>query len=189
MEKMMKSVCAAYQPRLYRYGLSLTSGNVGLAEDALQDALLKVWRSCLLFSSQSLLPWAMSILRNATFDLLDVRRRQAAEPLETADGAMRTDVELALLEGAVDTSSRPDSELERAQGMRLLLACMARFERDYPDHAQALRCAIYESSGEEMATILGRTPHATRELLYTARIKARTYFAEWYAWARRRAVE
>jgi DNA-directed RNA polymerase specialized sigma24 family protein len=188
MEAMMKGLCLAYQARLQRYSLRVASGDAHIAEEAVQESLLRVWQSCHLFATEALYGWIAVIVRNATLDLLAARARRATEPIEDDEGRPRAEVERSAARQAgphADAHTMaPDAALEREEGMRLLLVCMARFERDHPAHALALRCAIQGLDGAEMAATLHRTPGATRELLRTARLKAPSYLAEWLAFVR-----
>jgi RNA polymerase sigma factor (sigma-70 family) len=184
MERMMKSVCLSWQDRLLRLSLRMAGGDLPLAEDAVQIALTRVWRSCRLFATEALYGWIAAIVRNTTIDLVLDRKRQATERIELDDGEVRPEVERGALQLAQGAPDRPEEAAQREEGMALLVACMSRFESAHPVHALAIRCAMLEMDGREMAAALRRSEGATRELLRVARQKAAVYLAPWYALAR-----
>ena len=163
MEQMMKSVCLGYQDRLLRLSLRMAAGDTHLAQEAVQIALVRVWRSRQLFATDALYGWIAAIVRNTTIDLVLDRKRRATEPIELEDGSVRPDVERGRRRGLGGAASaRPDEAAERAEGMQVLVACMSRFESEHPAHALAIRCAMLEMDGREMAAALHRSEGATR---------------------------
>ncbi|WP_431953077.1 sigma-70 family RNA polymerase sigma factor [Nocardia lijiangensis] len=58
-------------------------GDAGLAEHAVQETLLRAWRSCSLFDERrgSVRTWLLAIERNV---IIDIARARAARPFDTA---------------------------------------------------------------------------------------------------------
>ncbi|WP_246124009.1 sigma-70 family RNA polymerase sigma factor [Nocardia bhagyanarayanae] len=58
-------------------------GDAGLAEHAVQETLLRAWRSCSLFDARrgSVRTWLLAIERNV---IIDIARARAARPFDTA---------------------------------------------------------------------------------------------------------
>ncbi|MEV0341239.1 sigma-70 family RNA polymerase sigma factor [Nocardia sp. NPDC050713] len=58
-------------------------GDAGLAEHAVQETLLRAWRSCCLFDPRrgSVRTWLLAIERNV---IIDIARARAARPFDTA---------------------------------------------------------------------------------------------------------
>jgi RNA polymerase sigma-70 factor (ECF subfamily) len=73
---------STYQHKLYRLALAIL-GEPGLAEDAAQEAFLRIWKSLGNFRGDSALStWIYSIARNTALTLLENRRARAADSIE-----------------------------------------------------------------------------------------------------------
>ena len=77
---------AAFVERFQRrvYGLALTVvGDPRLAEDVAQEAMLRAWRYGDAFDARrgTVVPWLLTITRNAAIDALRVRRPLAVDPV------------------------------------------------------------------------------------------------------------
>lgn len=111
----------AYEPQGLRLALGMM-GNSEDAQDALQDAFVKAYRSLDRFDQgRAFGPWFFQILRNQCRDLL--RRRKARFNLEVvADG---------LLDGKSDPKAESRSRRDdRADAKRLLWAALERLPDD-----------------------------------------------------------
>jgi RNA polymerase sigma-70 factor (ECF subfamily) len=86
-----------YSPAVFGYLMRWTSGNRQLAEDVLQETLLRAWRNLgrLDTSAGSLRPWLFTVARRI---LVDHHRRASARPPES-DGEH---LELASVEDDID---------------------------------------------------------------------------------------
>lgn len=75
-----------YQAQMYGLAMRIT-GEASLAQDAVQDAFLGIWRNAARFSAQRGSPrtWMLSITHHRAVDIL--RRRRAVAPLPEAEGA------------------------------------------------------------------------------------------------------
>ena len=64
-----------YQRRVFGLAHSMT-GDVGVAEDVAQEALIRVWRHAPVFDPRrgSVTSWVLTITRNLTIDALRLRR-------------------------------------------------------------------------------------------------------------------
>lgn len=171
----------SYGPALWREAW-LALRDADLAQDLLQDTLLKVWRACASFRGDSqLYPWLQSILRRSAIDLL--RRRRDEEPLDDEQGQLRPEVEQALtLAAAPGLQASPPERLQDQQAEQVFRRCAQRFATEHPQAAEVMRWIVEEElSPAQVAELLGRSPGATREFISQCRKKARRCFAEWHA--------
>ncbi len=154
-------------------------GDKALAEDAVQEAFVKVWQRCATFRGDAeLLSWVRGIVRNTVLD--HWRRRHPSEDWQADDGAVRQDVEQAWM-ALVGAPATPEQALNEQQLAELFNRCQAAFDAASPLHAQVVRWVAVEGlSPAEVSALIGRSPGATREFLSQARKKARAYFEPWY---------
>jgi RNA polymerase sigma-70 factor (ECF subfamily) len=83
-----RALYARYSAPLFSLAVRIM-GDVGEAEEALQDAFVKIWRNAASFDSRRSRPftWAVTILRRTCFDRLRKRRRlPTTTPLPDDDG-------------------------------------------------------------------------------------------------------
>jgi RNA polymerase sigma factor (sigma-70 family) len=153
-------------------------GDLQAARDLLQDTLIKAWQRCAQYRGESeLYPWLKSALRHGATDLL--RRRRPEQPLTDEQGRVLAEVETALQQ--LRPASAPEQQASDAQLERLYRSCQANFQRDHPAAANVVRWIAEDGLGaDELATLLQRSPGATREYLSQCRKKARVYFRDWY---------
>ncbi len=149
------------------------------ARDLVQDSFIKVWRRCATFQGESeLLPWIKSILRRTLIDRL---RRESREVAIEDEQGLTTEARAKVEELSVDRVPAPDVEARRGQLDACFRQGWARFERAAPAHALVLSWIVEDGlSHEQIATLLGRTPGATREFISQCRKRARVHLAEWY---------
>jgi RNA polymerase sigma-70 factor (ECF subfamily) len=76
-EEGLRGADAAYRPRLLARARRVV-GDPALAEEAVQEALVRAWRSCSTFDPDSgpLAPWLLALTRNAAIDLARWRSRR-----------------------------------------------------------------------------------------------------------------
>jgi RNA polymerase sigma-70 factor (ECF subfamily) len=140
-----------YREPLMVFVLRLTAGNRPLAEDVVQETMLRAWREArhLDLSQPSLMPWLSTVARRLVID--DHRRRQA-RPVEAPDG------DLAGLPAA-DHAAAVERRLVVTEAMRALS----------PAHRQALNETILrDRTVSQAAEVLG-VPVGT--------VKSRVYYA------------
>jgi RNA polymerase sigma factor (sigma-70 family) len=149
------------------------------ARDLVQEAFIKVWRRCATFQGDSeLLPWVKSILRRTLIDRLRKEGREVA--IEDEQG-LTTEARTKVEELSIERVPAPDLEARRGQLDECFRRCWERFQRAAPAHALALSWIVEDGlSHEQIATMLGRTPGATREFISQCRKRARVHLAEWY---------
>ncbi|WP_024799430.1 sigma-70 family RNA polymerase sigma factor [Nocardia sp. BMG51109] len=135
-------------------------GDPGLAEHAVQETLLRAWRSCATYDPDkgSVRTWLLSIERNV---LIDIGRMRAVRPAETS----WDDVE----EAADLRRSRPDFADDLADGL-LVTELLARLP-DSQRHAvvQVILCDrayrdVAEDLGVPVGTVKTRVHYALRSL-------------------------
>ncbi len=78
-----------YQRRVFGLAHGMT-GDVGVAEDVAQEALIRVWRHAPVFDPRrgSVSSWVLTITRNLTIDALRLRRATPTDPDDFAAKAM-----------------------------------------------------------------------------------------------------
>jgi len=140
-----------YRGPLMTYVLRLTAGNRELAEDVVQETMVRAWREAgrLKLSEASLMPWLTTVARRI---VIDDHRRKQARPLETAE------VELANLP-AGDEMADTDRRLIVTEALLALS----------PQHRQVLNETILrDRTVNQAAEVLG-IPVGT--------VKSRVYYA------------
>ena len=86
-EAALSELYDRYQAQMYGLALRITN-DTSLAEDAVQEAFLGIWRNAARYSASkaSVRTWLLSIAHHRAID--SIRRRRATSPLpETEDGA------------------------------------------------------------------------------------------------------
>lgn len=137
-----------------------------VAVELAQDTYIQALRGCAQFDGRSQLStWLWSIARNT---LLAHLRKQGRR-LGGDQGPQS------------EAPADPDTLSSAQSGRQMELdACLRRgfaaFAQDHPERAQVLYLAAVEGwTREELATHLGRTPHAATEYLSQCRAKLRPY--------------
>lgn len=119
--RFFEPVVRAYEPRGMRIALGIT-GNDADAQEALQDAFVKAWRSLDRFDPKRPFgPWFFQILRNQCRDLL--RRRQAQFRVEVLDDG-------ALADAAADPEGGPERRQERREAKETLWRGLEQLNED-----------------------------------------------------------
>jgi len=157
------ALVAEARPRALAVALKVLR-NPDDAEDAVQDAFLKVWRYLGRFEGRaSFSTWIHRIVMNASLDLV---RRQSCRPeahVETEDDNDRRSVEPS-------HDETPETSLAEAQTGAIVRTALASLS---PSHRQALTLREFEDqSYEEIATVskcpigtvMSRLHHARRKL-------------------------
>lgn len=149
------------------------------ARDLVQDAFIKVWRRCATFHGDSeLLPWIEAILRNGVLDWL---RRSGRELPFDETAAMNSEIAARIAEISEHEIATPHDELRRAQLADCFQRCWQEFESAAPRHAAVISWIAQDGlTHEEIATLLDRSPGATREFISQCRKRARVHLREWY---------
>jgi RNA polymerase sigma-70 factor (ECF subfamily) len=147
-----------------------------LAQDLVQETLIKVWRHCASFRADSeLLPWVRTILRRTTLDALRQREREVTLDPQSFEAA----IDAAALSG---NGATPDQAARDAEQRAAFERGWQRFQTVASAHAAVLAWVVDDGlSPAEIAELLGRSPGATREFISQCRKRARECLAEWHA--------
>jgi RNA polymerase sigma-70 factor (ECF subfamily) len=83
-DAMVAELYRQYRAPLMTYVLRLTAGDRQLAEDVVQEAMIRAWRQAdrLDLTEPSLMPWLATVARRI---VIDDKRRKSARPAETGD--------------------------------------------------------------------------------------------------------
>ena len=151
-------LASRHDTALLRFALR-TCGDAGLAEDAVQEALLSAWRGARDFRGDaSVRAWLFGIALHACRRVV---RRRAGEParLETLDAAG----------GAAGSAALPDEAAARAELGRALDAAL--LELDAGAREILLLRDVEQLSGEEVARLLDLGLPAMKSRLHRARLE------------------
>ncbi|SCL29568.1 RNA polymerase sigma-70 factor, ECF subfamily [Micromonospora rhizosphaerae] len=117
-----------FQARVFGLAVSVV-GATATAEDVAQEAFVRAWRYAGGYDPRrgAVLPWLLSITRNAAIDAIRLRRDRPYEP----------EVMLALLTAAGNDTSEPTDEVADADRIRVALRALP------PEQATAVVLAIF----------------------------------------------
>jgi len=147
-DRFIDELYAEHGPSLLRYALGLTGGDYQQAEDLVQEAMLRAWRSASAATIRSPRSWLFSTLRHLA---IDAHRARRSRPPEAGHAAVDS---LAI----PDTAERTVEALDIARALAVLR----------PEHRQAIVETFYRGqSATEAAAALG-IPAGT--------VKSRTYY-------------
>jgi len=148
-------VVASFQDRIYRLAVAIV-GNRALAEDAAQEALLRIWKGLAGFRGGSTLStWIYSITRNASLTALAAARSRAASSME--EPTVRAAAEGY---GAWGAPARARFDVEALVG------------RLRPQYQQVLRLYyMQERSYDEVAQMLDLPMGTVKTLLHRAKLE------------------
>ncbi len=158
----------AYRDELHCFAVRMVAGDAGLAEDVVQEAMLRAYRSiCGGSRPENVRAWLYAIVRNTALNAL--RSRRAAVPLSEAAHA-----------GEHDEATR---EVEAREWMDWLMGAIGALP---PRQRDALVASAFEGrSQREIAAGMGTSVPAVKTLLHRAR---RTLEDARGAWASHPAV-
>jgi RNA polymerase sigma-70 factor (ECF subfamily) len=144
----IEGLYAEHGPSLLRYALGLTGGDSQRAEDLVQEAMLRAWRSAGTATIRAPRSWLFSTLRHLA---VDAHRARQSRPAEAGRDPL-------------DSLAVPDSAERTAESVDIAQA-LAELR---PEHRQAILETFFRgSSATEAAATLG-IPAGT--------VKSRTYY-------------
>ncbi len=150
-EELMRALYRDHAGPLMAYVLRLVAGDRYLAEDVVQETLLRAWRSAshLDPSGRGLRPWLVTVARRV---VIDAHRGRLARPVE---------------EGGADLEQVPaDDELDRALRLMTISDAMGDLT---PAHRQVLVETYFRGRDtNETAKVLGVPPGTVRSRIYYA---------------------
>jgi RNA polymerase sigma-70 factor, ECF subfamily len=157
-ERAFQVLVERYRPRLVSYCASI-AGDAG-AQDAVQQTFINAWyalrKGC---EVQCVRAWLFTVARRAA---LRVRSHDA-----------RTDELPELLAGG----PTPEEQFELSRRARSALAAVAGLPANERD--ALVESSLQGRSGREVASALGLSEIATRQLIFRARARARAAFGAW----------
>ena len=151
----MRALYGRHHLRAFRF-LQHLLRDEALAEDALSDVFLDVWRQAGKFEGRSSVStWLLSIARNKAWTSLRKRRESALEE--------------GMAEAMEDEGDDPEVQVQKSDKGAAIRACM---EKLTPEHREVLDLVYYhESSVEEVAMIISIPENTVKTRLFHARKK------------------
>jgi RNA polymerase sigma-70 factor, ECF subfamily len=146
----------AYRDRVYRVGLRACRDHFD-AEDAVQEAFIRLARRPDVQRDRSMLSWLMTVVRNACLRMLRPFLRERA----------RLGVRIEDPEAIAASSLSPEAMVERCQPIERVHAAIAGLPQDFRD-VLVLR-DLEELTGEETCAALGISEAAMKSRLHRAR--------------------
>ncbi len=144
-QQAFQKLYTATSPQLYALLLRILR-NPDRAQDALQDAYVKIWQKADTYSSERGAPltWLLSIARYRALDALRRKRPEVAMPEEP-------DMAATLLED--ETSLNPSEENENLQSLDAVQTCLTTLQ---PQQRESVLLAYYEGlTHQELSSRLG----------------------------------
>lgn len=158
----------------YRYALRMLNGEDDLAEDAAQDAWVKIWKHLPDFRGDSRVQtWMFSIVAR---EVLSARRRR--RPVVVSDSTLEavTGRDPAL-RSSLDPRLDPATGLREKEMWQALTLALA--ELPWRQRAAWLLREFEDMSYDEIARVLGTSPTVVRGQLHRARRALATRMEEW----------
>lgn len=105
-EELLRVLYAEHAPSLLGFVQRLVHGDRSMAEDIVQETLLRAWRHSEELSADSVRPWLFTTARHL---VVDGHRARAARPAEAPDVAMQTAVAADGIETALTAAIVTDA--------------------------------------------------------------------------------
>jgi RNA polymerase sigma-70 factor (ECF subfamily) len=163
-QKILGDRFEANRKHLYRVAYRML-GSPGEAEDAVQEAWLRLSRAGA-DDVDNLAGWLTTVVARVCLDMLRSRKARREEPLEIPDekGGKEKPAAAATVQGAID----PEQEALLADSVGLALLVVLQTLAPAERVAFVLH-DMFDLSFDEIASVVGRTPVATRQLASRAR--------------------
>jgi RNA polymerase sigma-70 factor, ECF subfamily len=155
-QAQLQALFEAHSQSVYRYLLRLTLGEVRLAEDLLQETMLKAWQNIHRITNevQSMRPWLFTVARRIAIDAARVR---GVRPVELGDSYL----------AAVPSSGDETERLIIKESVRWALNRLSREHRDVLVDVYYKGRSIAEIAAEldiPEGTVRSRTFYALRAM-------------------------
>ncbi|WP_020694140.1 sigma-70 family RNA polymerase sigma factor [Reyranella massiliensis] len=163
-QKILGDRFEANRKHLYRVAYRML-GSPGEAEDAVQEAWLRLSRAGA-DDVDNLSGWLTTVVARICLDMLRARKTRREEPLEAPDekGGEEKPAAASVVPGTID----PEQEALLADSVGLALLVVLQTLAPAERVAFVLH-DMFDLSFDEIASVVGRTPVATRQLASRAR--------------------
>ncbi len=163
-QKILGDRFEANRKHLYRVAYRML-GSTGEAEDAVQEAWLRLSRAGA-EGVDNLSGWLTTVVARVCLDMLRARKARREDPLEVPDERGGEERPAAAVAGQVAIDPEQEALLADSVGLALLvvLQTLAPAER-----VAFVLHDMFDLSFDEIASVVGRTPVATRQLASRAR--------------------
>jgi RNA polymerase sigma factor (sigma-70 family) len=159
-----------YQEAVYRQAFWIL-GEVEAAEEAAQEAFLRVYRSIHTFHGGPFKPW---ILRITTNYCLDQLRRLKVRPTTPIEVFNEYDEEMEPPAWLADPCDSPEKMVEHAESETSIMQCIQRLSPDY--QMVIVMVDLQEMDYQEAAAALGISLGTMKSRLFRARVQLRGIF-------------
>jgi RNA polymerase sigma-70 factor (ECF subfamily) len=167
-DQALEALVRAHHDRVYRFGLRVCRDPFD-ADDAVQEAFIKLARRPDVIRDQGALSWLMTVVKNACLRLLRPFRRPRSSLEEDLEGS-----------GAVPASELdPEAALARWRLVHLVHRAIATLERPYRE-ILVLR-DLEGQTGDQVCAALGLSEAAMKSRLHRARSMVREKLSDWAA--------
>lgn len=163
-QKILGDRFEANRRHLYRVAYRML-GSPGEAEDAVQEAWLRLSRAGA-EGVDNFSGWLTTVVARVCLDMLRARKARREDPLEVSDERGGEERPAAAVAGQVTIDPEQEALLADSVGLALLvvLQTLAPAER-----VAFVLHDMFDLSFDEIASVVGRTPVATRQLASRAR--------------------
>ena len=149
------------------------------AADAVQESMIKAFRSLGSFQGGSFKSWIIRIVVNTCYDALRSRKRRRTDSLDDfggdddygADGASDYSLQLE------DPAERPDAYVQRMELSQLIEQAIARLPAD--QRLALTLCDVHGYAYEEISEITGMPMGTVKSRINRARAKVREYLLQY----------
>lgn len=157
----LETFIAAHGGLVYRLAVAIVHDH-SLAEDVVQDVMLKAWRNLPDHDGDVPVRWLRTVTRNASIDLLRQRRFDEVTTTPPEPGS---------------STAQPDRIIEGRQHLDALWDALGNLDQDA---RTMLVLRETESMGyDEIAATIGISPSAVKAKLYRARHQLRLTLIDW----------
>ncbi len=159
-----------YQDVVYRQAYWIL-GEVEAAEEAAQEAFLRVYRNLQTFHGGPFKPWMLRITTNYCLDQLRRLKSRPTTPLEVFN---EYDEEMEPPAWLADPCDSPEKMVEHAESETTIMQCIQRLPSDY--QMVIIMVDLQEMDYQETASALGISLGTMKSRLFRARLQLRGIF-------------
>ena len=147
------------------------------AADAVQESMIKAFRSLGSFQGGSFKSWIIRIVVNTCYDALRSRKRRRTDSLDDYDDDYGADGASDYSPQLEDPAERPDAYVQRMELSQLIEQGIARLPAD--QRLALTLCDVHGYAYEEISEITGMPMGTVKSRINRARSKVREYLLQY----------